>query len=492
MSRYKSDSILKNHIFNVVIQIINIIFPLISIPYLTRIFGPNILGKINFANSVVQYFVMIASVGIPLYSIREISKRRENIYEVRKFMKEIVFLQVSFTIISFVMFLVCITKIELFKNDIVIYLLLSLQIISNCFNFNWFIQGIEKYKYIAITNFFSKFINLALILILVKSKQNYYEYAFIIGFCSLFTVIINMIVCIYLLKEFEYKDKIIIKFNNVKKHLYPIIIFFLSNIAINIYTSMDQIMLGFMSGEESVGYYSISMRIVKIILSFVTSISVLMIPRISNSIENNRIDDVEYYINLSINLVYIISIPCVFFIFAVGKELLLVFLGKEFIKSIFVFKIISILLIVIGLSNIFGMQVMIPYGMEKKFTIIITIAAIINLILNLILIPKLSYLGTSISTLIAECIVTYLMYKEVKEKITNKSYAKIPYKMLISSIIFYMFIKCFIVPNFSSNIEILIISAPIAVLIYFISLIILKEKFLLYILNSIKSTFFSR
>ena len=176
---YKADSILKNQIFNFSMQILNILFPLIAIPYTTRLFGPEVLGEVNYANSIVQYFVMLAAAGIPVYATREIARNRDDNNALRKTFKEITILQVIFTIISLIVYTLLILSVENLRSNIYLYLLLGIQIFSNAFDFIWFIQGIEKYRYAAIATFLSKFINVVLIFTLLKKREDYYIYAFI-------------------------------------------------------------------------------------------------------------------------------------------------------------------------------------------------------------------------------------------------------------------------------------------------------------------------
>ena len=177
---YKADSILKNQIFNFSMQILNIIFPLIAIPYTTRLFGPELLGEVNFANSIVQYFMIAAIAGIPVYATREIARSRDDNNDLKKTFKEIAMLQAIFTGISFIIYIVFIFSVKNIRNDIYIYIFLGIQVLSNAFNYIWFIQGIEKYRYAAIATFISKFINVILIFTLLKKREDYYTYAFII------------------------------------------------------------------------------------------------------------------------------------------------------------------------------------------------------------------------------------------------------------------------------------------------------------------------
>lgn len=480
---YKADSILKNQIFNFSMQILNILFPLIAIPYTTRLFGPDILGEVNFANSIVQYFMIVAMAGIPVYATREIAKNRDNNHELRKTFREITLLQSIFTAISLIAYLIFIFSVKSLRSNIYIYLFLGIQIFSNAFNYIWFIQGIEKYRYAAMATFLSKFINVLLIFTLLKKREDYYIYAFIIGITTFINVFVNMIISLNLLKNFKVTSKVEINTDNLKIHVYSILVFFLSDVAAKVYTAMDQTMLGILDSKESVGYYSMSIRLVKVLLSFVTSLAVVMIPRISNSIKNNRTDDVKRYIGMSTNLVYLIAIPAMFGILAIGEEVISIYLGEEFLQSIVIFKIVSLNLIIIGLSNVFGMQVMIPYGKEKKFTIILSSAAIVNFVFNLILIPKLSYFGATYATLLAELLVTVWMYFEVRKLVGDVPEVFKPWKMMVPSLVFYLVIKFGVKTLTRSNIVVILISIPIAILIYGLGLILLKEKMTISLLH---------
>lgn len=483
---YKADSLFKNQFFNFSIQILNMLFPLIAIPYVTRLFGPDILGEINFASSIVQYFMLLAVAGIPIYAVREVARVRDDKNALRKKFTEITIIQVTFTSISIITYLILVFSIKSLQANIYIYLFLGIQILSNAFNFTWFIQGIEKYRYVAIATFISKLINIILVFTLLKGRNDYNIYAFIIGITTLINVLINLFTTKKLFKSFTTSDKIIIDYTGIKSHIYAILVFFLSDIAVKVYTAMDQTMLGIMKSKDAVGYYSMAIRLVKTILTFVTSVVVVMLPRISNSIKHNKLDEVKKYISVSIKLVYIVAIPSIFGILAIGEEVVTIYLGVEFLQSIVIFKLTSILLIIIGLSNIFGMQVMIPFGKEKKYTVILGIAAILNFIINLILIPKLSYFGAAYATILAEGIVTILMYKEVKKLVGNIPQIRQVIKYLIPSTIFYIVIKFLVKPFINSSIKVILISIPLALIIYALGLILLKEELCLELMSRIK------
>ena len=484
---YKADSIFKNQFFNFTMQILNIIFPLISIPYTTRLLGPDLLGEVNFANSIVTYFMMLAGAGIPVYATREIARYRDNSNSLRKKFKEIILLQVSFTLISLIAYFMLILTVPSLNKHIYIYLFLGIQILANAFDYIWFIKGIEKYKYAAMATFVSKFVNVVLIFTILKQREDYVLYAFIIGITALINVLINTIIALKLLNDFEVTEEIKIERSQLKIHIYAILVFFLSDVAVKVYTAMDQTMLGILDSKDSVGYYSMSIRLVKVILGFVTSIAVVMIPRISNSIKNNRLNEVKRYIGMSTNLVYLISIPAIFGILAIGEEVIVIYLGPEFLESIAIFKFVSLNLIIIGLSNVFGMQVMIPYGKEKRFTLILSSAAIFNFLANLILIPKLSYHGATYATVGAELLVTVWMYFEIRKIVGDIPEVFKPWKMIIPSLVFYILIKFGVKVFITSDILTILVSIPLAGVIYGIGLILLKENLTMQVINKFKS-----
>ena len=484
---YKADSIFKNQFFNMAMQVLNLLFPILAIPYTTRLFGPEILGEVNFANSVVQYFILIASAGIPVYATREIAKARDDASLLRKKFKELAILQIVFTVFSLLIYAIVIVSIERFRNYMYVYVFLGLQVLSYAFNFVWFLQGIEKYRYAAISTFISKLINVILIFTLLKKREDFYIYAFIVGITLVINAAINMLYSINLLKHFKSEEKMNINYNTVKSHVYSIMVFFLSNVAIKVYTAMDQTMLGILDSSESVAYYSMSIRLEKVVVTLITSMAVVMIPRISNSIKNNKLEDVKKYVSMSINIVYLIAIPAIFGVLAIGEEIISIFLGEEFLQSIGVFKLVSSLFVVIGLSNVFGMQIMIPYGKEKKFTMILSVAAVLNFIVNLILIPRLSYYGATFATIFVELVVTVWMYFEVKKLI-----GKIPEvfnitKILVPSITFYLVIKFGIKYVFTSNILIILTSIPLAGVIYIIGLVIMREPMIILGIDMVKN-----
>lgn len=473
---YKADSIFKNQFFNLSMQVLNLLFPILAIPYTTRLFGPEILGEINFANSIVQYFILIAMAGIPIYATREIAKVRDDANLLRKKFKEISILQIIFTVFSIMIYVILIFSVQRFKSYLYVYLFLGIQILSYSFNFVWFLQGIEKYRFAAIATFISKLTNVILIFTLLKKREDLYIYALIIGITMVINAVMNMFFAFRLLKDFKSTEKLQVNYQSVKSHIYLILVFFLSDIAVKIYTAMDQTMLGILDSSESVAYYSMSIRLEKVVVALITSMAVVMLPRISNSIKNNKIDDVKKYVSMSINIVYLIAIPAMFGVLAIGEEIIPIFLGEEFLQSTDVFMLVSSLFIIIGLSNVFGMQIMVPYGKEKKFTVILSVAAVINFIANLILIPKFSYYGATFATIFAELVVTIWMYFEVKKIIGPIPSVFNITKIVVPSITFYLIIKYVIKSVISSDILIIIISIPIAGIIYLLGLVIMKEQ----------------
>lgn len=484
--KYKADSIITNHFFNIAMQVLGIICPLIAIPYTTRLFGPEIIGKVNYINSIVQYFILIASAGIPIYATREIARVRDNPNELRKNFYQISVVQILCTVISIILYIILVSVVDKTKSDTIIYIFLGLQILSNSFNMSWFMQGIEKYRYVAISNFIGRLLNVILIFVILKTKTDYIKYSFIIGITTVIINLINLIVSIKMLSLFKSDEKVNINLKSVNAHFSVLAIFFLTDVAAKIYTSLDQTMLGILSTTESVGYYSMSIRLVKAILAFITSIGIIIMPRIANSIKNNKMEDIKKYAKLSVKLVCILAIPAIFGILAIAEEIVLLYLGSEFLQSIVIFKAVSILLLLIGLSNVFGIQLMIPYQREKKYTVILAICALINFLINLILIPKYSYFGAAYATIISELVVVILTYRESKKLIGNIIDISSIIKYVIPSVVFYLVIKYVIKSFVTKPILIIVYSIPVAGIIYLVGLIVFKEDIVMYGMKKVK------
>ena len=303
-------------------------------------------------------------------------------------------------------------------------------------------------------------------------------------------------IAIYVLSNFIgslslwfYLPKYILKINykkfDFKKHIKPAIILFIPQIATQIYTVLDKTMIGLLvENKAEVGYYEQAQKIVKLLMTLATSLGTVMMPRIANTYMKGETKKMKEYMNNSFSFILLLAFPLMFGIISISNKFVPLFYGKGYDKVIYLINIISPIIVIIGLSNVIGTQYLLPTNQQKKFTITVILGAIVNFILNLLLIPHWKSIGASIATVFAELIVTFTQFILVKNEFSFMYIVKISYKYIISSII--MFLCSIFIGNYIKNyIFSISIQIIISICIYFIILLILKDKMLLYIINKI-------
>lgn len=472
-------SVTKNYIYNLTYQILILILPLVTTPYISRILGAENIGIFSFTTSISAYFILFGSLGIALYGQREIAYVQNNKQEYSKTFFEIVLLRILTIFISLIFFYFVFV---IGNNDYKIYYrILILEIIGNCLDISWFFQGLEEFKKTVIRNIFVRIISVLCIFTFVKHEGDLVIY-FIIY--TLSGILGNCTLWLYLPK---YSTKINIKRLEIFKHLKPTIMLFIPQIAIQVYTLLDRTMLGFLETNISeVGYYEQSQKIIKILLAVITSMGTVMLPRISNNFANGEKESINEYIKKSFNIVFLLSFPMIFGIIAISERFVPVFFGDGFEKVGLIMKVISPIILIIGMSNVVGMQYLLPTKRQKEFTISVICGAIINFVLNIILIMQFKSIGASIATVIAEITVVIVQIYFIRKEFDIKNIIKISKNYLISSII--MFIICTIVINFIySNVISILIGVITGGVTYFICLLFLKDKFIIEIINKIKN-----
>ncbi|KFZ27413.1 MAG: putative O-antigen transporter [Candidatus Izimaplasma bacterium HR2] len=406
-------SIKKNLFYNTLLRMLNVIVPLITFPYVARVLTPVGIGKFDFSFAIVQYFILIAQVGIPIYAVRQCAKYSDDKDRLSRTVQEILLINVVMMFISYIGFIILIFAIkELFEYRILL-LIIGFNIFSTSIGIEWFYQAIEKFKYIAIRSFIVKIITIVLIFTLVKSSDDLIVYAILIIVSVSLGYIYNFI---YMNKHIN----IFKKYDNfsLKRHFKPIIYLFALTISVSIYTNLDKVMLGVISGNIYVGYYGAANKIVKIILAIVTSLGAVLLPRMSNYIEKQEYAKINELIKKSLMFILLISIPASIGLFLLANPIIIIFAGSEYIEAIKTIKIMSPVIIIIALSNIIGIQILVAHGKEKLTMASTMLGAAVNMILNFILIPVYYQNGAAIATIVAELSITIIQivfaYKYIK------------------------------------------------------------------------------
>lgn len=409
-------SIKLNFIMNAILRMSSFIFPLITYPYVARVLGATGNGQVRFAASFVSYFTMFACLGIPTYGIRVCAECRDDRAKLSKTVKELLTITAVTTAISYVAMLVLIFSVPMLSERKTIILLTSVSILLTGFGMEWFYQAIEEYTYITVRNLALKILSVVLMFLFVKSEKDALIYAGITVIGSVGSNIFNML---RVGKYVDFKPEKSREAGNassainlqtkqhsgLKRHLKPILIFFMMSVASSIYLNLDSVMLGFMLGEKEVGYYDAAVRIKSVLVSLVTALGAVLLPRVSYYVENGMMEEFRKVLRKSYEFVLAIALPLTVFFFLQARNTILIIAGAEFEPSITSMQAILPTLVCIGISNIIGMQILIPLKYEKYTAWSTVVGALVDLGLNIWLIPQYGALGAAIGTLVAEAVV---------------------------------------------------------------------------------------
>ncbi len=467
-------SVKKNYIYNLIYQIVAIILPFITTPYLSRVLGATNIGIYGYTLSISTYFILFGSLGIALYGQREIAYEQNNIKKYSKSFIEILSLRIITMTISLALFYLIFCINGEFNNY---FKILTLELIANTLDISWFFQGLEEFKKTVGRNLIIKTISVILIFIFVKTKNDLNIY-FIIYTVSI--LIGNLSLWLYLPKFITLKY---IKKLNLKKHFKATLVLFIPQIAIQIYTILDKTMLGtIIVNKAEVGYYTQAEKMIKLMLTIITSLGTVMLPRIASSYAKGDSETIKIYITRAFNLVFLISIPMIVGIVCISNVFVPWFFGKGYDKVIPIMIILTPILLFIGMSNVIGMQYLLPTKKQKEYTYSVIIGAIVNFLINLILIPRYGAIGAAIGTIIAEATVTVSQIFYTKKYIDYKKILKLTKNYFISSIVMLIMILIIKI-TMGNSLFSMFVQIGVGVTAYGICLLILKDKFVQYFIN---------
>lgn len=456
-----------NYLFNLSYQILIIILPLITTPYVSRILGPKGIGIYSYTTSIVSYFILFGCIGLNLYGQREIAYNQNDKEKRSKTFYELLIIKICVMTISILVYLFTIENMNHYKF---IFYVQIIDLIANMLDITYFYQGIEEFKKIVIRNILVKFIGIICIFTFVKTEHDLPLYAFIYS-ASLLLGNLSMWITIN-----KYISKIPIRILEFKKHIKPTLIMFFPQIAISIYTVLDRMMIGLITNNTAqIGYYEQAQKIVKLTLTMVTSLSTIMMPRIAHLFINNDKSKIIAYTETSLRYTFAISFPIMFGLIGIAPNLIPWFLGDKFMESVNILIITSPIIVLIGISNIIGFQYLIPTQRQKVYTLSTIIGSFINLVLNFILIPNLFSAGAAIASVAAELGVDVFQLYCIRKEFRISNIFKQSKNYFISSLIMfiaiYMVGKC-LAPTMGMSILLIMIGT----LLYGIMLILFKDE----------------
>lgn len=462
-------SIAKNYIYNLTYQILTLILPLITTPYISRVLGAEGIGIYSYTHSIVTYFILFGSLGVALYGQREIAYAQEHSEKRIKIFVEILIFRFITMAISIAIYFFAFLLDGHYK---VYYQILLFSLLASAFDISWFFQGLEEFKKTVIRNIAVRLTSVALIFIFVNNPADLTKYFFIYSVAEL---IGNLTLWFYLPKYFKGQS---IKNINIKRHIAPIILLFIPQIANQIYNMLDKTMIGkIIADKTEVGYYEQAQKVIRLLITIVTSLGVVMIPRMASTFANGDKEKVNDYMKKSFNFVFFLSFPLIFGIISISESFVPIFFGEGYDKVVILINIISPIVLLMGIANVIGTQYLLPTKRQKEYTISIVVGLIVNFILNYILITKWDSIGASIATVFSQLVVDIMQIKNIKNEIDLKSVLKTSTKYILSGIV--MFIFCMIIKNMMPIGGLtIVIQIIIGIISYFGMLLLLKDELL--------------
>lgn len=471
-----------NAALNSIKAIMSMIFPLITFPYVSRVLQVSNMGKVNFSNSVVNYFVLIAGLGVATYAIREGSRVRDDEEKLEEFASEVFSINLLTTILSYVAFVVVIILFSKLHQYYPLLIVQSFMIIGSTIGVDWLYSIKEEYFYIALRSIVVQLCSIVLMFIFVKSRNDYIIYAAIITFSATAANVFNYI---YARKQIHFH----LTWNlNLKKHIGPILIIFTMTAATTIYVNSDITLLGLLSGSKGdyfVGIYSTATKVYSILKSVMVALIVVSLPRLSNYLARGLNDLYNESVYKILNAFLTLLLPIMVGLFFASKEVILLLAGENYIAGTSVLKILCVSLLFSVFAVFYTNAILLPFRMEKVVMHAMVVSAIFNFLLNFIMIPKFGYIGSAITTMISEFIVLVWECMSVRNKIR----LKINWKDLRSTIIgcFEIAIVCTICEKLHIGIyEILCLKIGVSVLIFFTTLYLFRNSLIMDAVNKIK------
>lgn len=479
----KKPSLALNAFLNGLRSVLNILFPLITFPYVSRKLTVSGIGVYNFSDSIVNYFLLIAGLGINVYAMREGAKYRNNKKEIEKFSSEVFTINIFSTIISYLLLFLCLIIFSKLRNYYMCILIFSLEIFFTTIGTEWIYQIYEDYTYITLRSCLFQIASLILLFIFVKRPQDYLNYAIITVFSVVGPNILNFFhakkYCrIYLNLHFNYK-----------KHLIPILILFASNIATMIYVNSDITLLGFLKSNYIVGIYSISSKIYQMVKTLVAALLIVTIPRLAMLFGNHKIKEYKKILTKLVNVMVILALPASTGLFMLAKEVILIISGPHFLRSVNSLRILCFATFFSILAWILNDCVLIPAKKEKQLLKNTLISALINVVFNLIFIPILNENSAAISTILAEISMFGLNYLDSGHIVKDIFKSRDFFKNLASSLMgcIGIVVVCFLCDKGWNGIILkTIISVILSVIMYGAILVFLRNKIALQTIKEIK------
>ena len=396
-------------VMNVILTLSSIIFPVITLPYVTRVLGAEGVGRVYFASSVIAGFAMFAEFGIPVYGIRACAKVRDDRRELSRTVREILMINLITCTAAYILLAVMLVTVPKMAAERTLLIIMSSTMLLNCIGAEWMYKALEKFTYITVRSIIFKIIALAAMFVMVKGPSDYVIYGCITIFAVSASNIMNLCT-LHRFADLRPEGK-----HDPARHIPGMLMLFALAAATTVYTNLDLAILDFIRGDADAGMYGVAVKVKLVIVSLVTSVSAVLLPRNSYYFEKNSRDEFYRLLNITLKIVLLVSAPAAVYFMIFADETISILAGAGFSGAVLPMIIIMPSVIFIGVSNIIGIQMLVPSDREKTVVRAAILGAVTDLILNLILIPEYGPSGAAAATLAAEVIVTGYMLFEVRD-----------------------------------------------------------------------------
>lgn len=473
-----------NAFLNAFRNCLNLLFPLVTFPYVSHVLTINGMGIYNFSNTYVNYFLLIAGLGISTYAVREGTKYRDSKEKIEKFSSQIFSINLLSTVIAYLLLFITLIFFRNLRDYISCILIFCIQILFTTLGTEWLYVIYEDYTYITIRSILFKIFSMILLFLFVKKPEDYLIYA---GITVLSGVGSNLLNYLHLKKFINLR--ITSKFN-LKLHLKPILVIFASQLAVSIYVNSDNTILGLLKDDYAVGIYSVSVKIYNIAQGLLTSILMVVIPRLSLLYGKGLKKKYNSLLKKLLHAFLALSLPASLGLILLSKDIVWLIAGRKYIPSVRALQLISLAIVFSVFSWIFSDCVLIPAKREKYVFISTFITAFFNIILNLILIPFWSYDGTALSTVLSELMVLIMNAYYGRDLVSNIIFSK----EFLASLVEYMvsclgiIIICKIFNTIILNMIVrMILEVIISSIVYFIVLLLLRNSVAIFLYKYVKN-----
>lgn len=465
-------SIKGNLLFNFLRVFSTAFIVIFTMPYINRILGAANVGKVEYVFTILYYFILFSSLGIPVYGIREVSKTRDNTKKLNLLIVELMLILAFTTVVAYFLLFTVFLNIELFQPYKELIYIMCIMIFLNNSSAEWYFQGIENQKFITVRSIIVKFLVFGLYFILIKQESDYKLYAALLIILWFGSNIVGLIVV--LKKIFEHKFKI--SELNFKRHFKPILSIFVTTISLSIYFQLAFFFIGTIAGDKYVGYYLTANSLVRSVVTFISVIGSVMLPRLSYLHDKDK-DKYNEYLKKTFSFMMILAIPCCSYFILFSDQIILLMGGEGFMPASTTMKILAPLCIFASLAYFLGLLVLYPQGKENIYTKATMISAVFSIVLNLILVKQFQQNGAAVVILISEFIAIVFMWyyisnNRILENYVDRNFIKVISINILLLVVFYCVINNL---DLSNNIVWIATSLVFAIL-YILLLLISEEK----------------